>query len=107
MTGASLYSARVQRAGNHELLALAAGCFNAFIVEVFADIGVHALFHSVDAVGDSGLPKGVFYLRGVSLERDGDAFPDCKREKLEIPEHHGEKVEILLVIVLADIRPVE
>ena len=97
----------IERAGDGDLLPLAAGDLDAVLVKIAEEARLRSERQRFEPVAEAGLPERFLGSRAVIFRRGGHVLPERKRQQLKVLEHNGEHVHILPVIIFPNIYAIE
>ena len=93
--------------GNGDLLRLAAGNLHAVLGEVLVEHGVQPLGHGRQPVAEARVHESLCRPHPVVIGAARHIFSQRLGQELEVLEHHGENLHIVLIIILADVNAVQ
>ena len=96
----------VERAGNGDLLRLAAGNLHTLVGKVLVELGVQPLGQPLQPLAKTGVNQRLFHPLAVIVGRARHVLAQRLGEQLEVLEHHREDVHVFAVVVLADVDAV-
>ena len=97
----------IERAGDGDLLPLAAGDLDAVLVKIAEEARLRSERQRFEPVAEAGLRKCFLGSRAVIFRRGGHVLPERERQQLKVLEHDGEYVHILSVIIFPNIYAIE
>ena len=97
----------VERAGERDLLRLAARDLHALLVEVLVELRLEAVRKLREAVAETSLLQAGLCALGVVLHGGRHVLAEGEGEQLKVLKHDREQRDVLVVVVLADVDAVE
>ena len=97
----------IERAGNGDLLRLAAGNLDTVLGEIFVKHGVQTLFHRCKTVCEACIDQSLLCPVTVIFHAARHIVAQGLADELEILKYHGKYSHVIVIAVLADVDAVE
>ena len=97
----------IERAGDGDLLPLAAGDLDAVLVKIAEEARLRPERQRFEPVAEARLFERGLGSRAVLFRRGGHVLPERERQQLKVLEYNGEHVHILSVIIFPNIDTIE